>query len=98
MVSVDAPCRILMSGQSIFSAVPVTFCCEVAVEPEKKLEILSLTDGGLDVAVAVLVVAGVVPRRLVPEQPDAKSARNSSVAIDKRSPGRITGRIAGCNK
>jgi hypothetical protein len=54
---------------------------------------LSLTDGGLDAAGAVLVVAGVVPRRLLPEQPDAKCARNSNAAIDKRSPGRITGRV-----
>jgi hypothetical protein len=42
MVSVEAPCRILISGQSISWVVPVTDCWEVAVEREKKPEILSV--------------------------------------------------------
>jgi hypothetical protein len=47
MVSVEAPDRILISGQSISCVVPVTDCCDVAVEREKKPEILSVKEGEL---------------------------------------------------
>src|SRR6266849_7093152 len=85
MVSVEAPDRILISGQSMSCAAPATDCWDVAVEPEKKLAILSLMEGEPDAAggggggaeVPVAVADG-VPRRLVPEQPDASSATTSN--------------------
>ena len=80
MVSVEAPCRILISGQSISCVVPVTDCWDVAVEREKKPEILSVKEGELDVGGAPAAGADGVPVRLVPEQPDASSARNSNGA------------------
>jgi hypothetical protein len=80
MVSVEAPDRILISGQSISCVVPVTDCWDVAVEREKKPEILSEKDGELDVGGAPAAGADGVPVRLVPEQPDASSARNSNGA------------------
>jgi hypothetical protein len=81
MVSVEAPGRILISGQSMSCAAPATDCWDVADELEKKLENLSLKEGELDAGggESVAVVDG-VPRRLVPEQPDASSARNSNDA------------------
>jgi len=83
MVSVEAPGRILISGQSMSCAAPVTDCCDVAVEREKKPEILSVKEGELDAGGAPAAGAdGVVPRRLLPEQPDASSASNNHVAID----------------
>ena len=48
MVSVEAPDRILISGQSISCVVPVTDCWDVAVEREKKPENLSVKEGELD--------------------------------------------------
>src|ERR1700731_4162959 len=92
MVSVEAPCRILISGQSISCVVPVTDCWDVAVEREKKPEILSVKEGELDAGGGVEVpVAGAdgVPRRLLPEQPDTSSASNS-VALDAQWLRRIT--------
>ncbi|HWX85250.1 MAG TPA: hypothetical protein VNZ48_16760 [Xanthobacteraceae bacterium] len=83
MVSVEAPGRILISGQSISCVVPVTDCWDVAVEREKKPEILSVKDGELDAGGAPAAGAdGVVPKRPVPEQPDASSASNNNVAIE----------------
>jgi hypothetical protein len=80
MVSVEAPDRILISGQSISCVVPVTDCWDVAVEREKKPEILSVNEGELDAGGAPDAGADDVPRRLVPEQPDASSARNNNGA------------------
>ena len=93
MVSVEAPGRMLISGQSISWVVPVTDCWDVAVEREKKPENLSVKEGELDVGGAP--AAGGVPVRLVPEQPDASSARKSNVAIDAQwlrrlTPGTVT--------
>ena len=91
MVSVEAPDRILISGQSISCVVPVTDCWDVAVEREKKPEILSVKEGELDAGGAPVAGAdGVVPRRLLPEQPDASSATNSNVAIGAQWLRRIT--------
>jgi len=91
MVSVEAPDRILISGQSMSCDVPVTDCWDVAVEREKKPEILSVKEGELDVGGAPAAGAdGVVPRRLLPEQPDASSARNNNVATDAQRLRRIT--------
>jgi hypothetical protein len=88
---VEAPCRILISGQSISCVVPVTDCCDVAVEREKKPDILSVKEGELDAGGAPAVGAdGVVPRRLLPEQPDASSARNNNGATDAQWLRRIT--------
>ena len=72
----------------------MTDCWDVAVEREKKPEILSVKEGELDagggaVEVPVAVADG-VPRRLVPEQPDASSASNSKVALDAQRLRRIT--------
>jgi hypothetical protein len=93
MVSVEAPGRMLISGQSISCVVPVTDCWDVAVEREKKPEILSVKEGELDAGGGAEVpVAGEddVPRRLVPEQPDASSATSSNVAIGSQWLRRIT--------
>ncbi|HTC01840.1 MAG TPA: hypothetical protein VK749_00450 [Xanthobacteraceae bacterium] len=94
MVKVEAPCRILISGQSMSWVVPVTDCWDVAVEREKKPEILSVKEGELDAGGAAVevpvAVADGVPRRLVPEQPDASSASNSKVALDAQWLRRIT--------
>jgi hypothetical protein len=91
MVSVEAPDRILISGQSISCVVPVTDCWEVAVEREKKPEILSVKEGELDAGGAPAAGAdGVVPRRLLPEQPDASSAMTNNVATDAQRLRRIT--------
>src|ERR1700688_4596016 len=93
MVRVEAPGRILISGQSICCAAPVTPCWDVAVEPAKKPEILSLKEGAFDAGGGVdesVAVADGVPRRLVPEQPEASSARNSKVAIGAQWLSRIT--------
>jgi hypothetical protein len=91
MVNVEAPDRILINGQSISCVVPVTDCCDVAVEREKKPEILSVKDGELDAGGAPAAGAdGVVPRRLPPEQPDASSASNNNVAIDAQRLRRLT--------
>jgi hypothetical protein len=57
----------------------VTACGEVAVLLEKKPAIFSLNDGEL-----VGSVAGDVPRRLEPEQPDASNADASIAASDAR--------------
>src|SRR5258708_10405445 len=84
MVSVAASLRILSSGQSMSCAAPATDCWDVAVEPEKKLEILSLKEGEPDAGGAAdvpVAVADGVPRRLPPEQPDASSDRTSHVTI-----------------
>jgi hypothetical protein len=90
MVSVEAPDRILINGQSMSCVVPVTDCWDVAVEREKKPEILSVKEGELDAGGAPAAGAdGVVPRRLLPEQPDASSARTNTAAVGKPSPGRI---------
>jgi hypothetical protein len=88
MVSVEAPGRMLISGQSISCVVPVTDCWDVAVEREKKPEILSLNEGELDAGGAPAAGADGV-RRLVPEQPDASTA-NSNVAISAQRLRRIT--------
>src|SRR5258708_37239487 len=101
MVSVEAPLRILISGQSMSCAAPATDCWDVAVEPEKKLEILSLKEGEPDAGGAAdvpVAVADGVPRRLPPEQPDASSARTSPAATDAQrlrpsAPGTTTGNI-----
>ena len=78
MVNVEAPDRMLISGQSISWVVPVTDCWDVAVEREKKPENLSVKEGELDAGGAPAAGAdGVVPRRLLPEQPDASSASDS---------------------
>src|SRR5580704_14171509 len=98
MVSVEAPDRILISGQSISCVVPVTDCWDVAVEREKKPEILSEKDGELDAGGAPAAGADGVPRRLVPEQPDASSARNKNVAIGAQRLRRITSGIVTPNK
>jgi hypothetical protein len=91
MVNVEAPDRILISGQSMTCVVPVTDCWDVAVEREKKPEILSVKEGELDAGGAPAAGAdGVVPRRLLPEQPDASSARNKNVAIDAQWLRRLT--------
>ncbi|HMG77381.1 MAG TPA: hypothetical protein VK591_01770 [Xanthobacteraceae bacterium] len=93
MVNVEAPERMLISGQSISCVVPVTDCWDVAVEREKKPEILSEKDGELDAGGGAEVpVAGAdeEPRRLVPEQPDASSATSSNVAVDAQRLRRIT--------
>jgi hypothetical protein len=69
----------------------VTDCCDVAVEREKKPEILSVKDGELDAGGAPAAGAdGVVPRRLLPEQPDASSVSNNNVASDAQWLRRIT--------
>src|ERR1700734_1110862 len=79
MVSVEAPVRILISGQSMSCAAPATDCCDVAVEREKKPEILSVNEDELDAGgVPAAGADGVVPRRLPPEQPDASSARKNT--------------------
>src|SRR5580693_5546398 len=81
MVSVEAPGRILISGQSMSCAAPATDCCDVAVEREKKREILSVKEGELDAGGAPAAGAdGVVPRRVLPERADASSARNNNFA------------------
>jgi hypothetical protein len=72
-------------------AAPATDCCDVAVEREKKPEILSVKEGELDAGGAPAAGAdGVVPRRLLPEQPDASSATSSNVAIGAQRLRRIT--------
>jgi hypothetical protein len=93
MVSVEAPGRMLISGQSISWVVPVTDCWDVAVEREKKPEILSVKEGELDPGGGAEVpVAGADGelRRLFPEQPDASSARNNNVAIGAQRLRRVT--------
>jgi hypothetical protein len=80
----------LISGQSISCVVPVTDCWDVAVEREKKPEILSVKEGELDAGGAPAAGADGVPVRLVPEQPDASSARSSNVAIGAQWLRRIT--------
>jgi hypothetical protein len=51
---------------------------------------LSVKEGELDAGGAPAVGAdGVVPRRLLPEQPDASSARKNTATVGKPSPGRI---------
>jgi hypothetical protein len=90
MVSVEAPDRILISGQSISCVVPVTDCWDVAVEREKKPEILSVKEGELDAGGAPAAGADGVLRRLVPEQPDASSARKNNAAVDAQRLRRIT--------
>jgi hypothetical protein len=91
MLSVEAPGRILISGQSMSCVVPVTDCCDVAVEREKKPEILSVKEGELDAGGAPASGAdGVVPRRLLPEQPDASSARTANAAIGAQWLRRVT--------
>jgi hypothetical protein len=98
MVSVDAPCRISIKGQSRFCCcAPTTVCGDFADESEKKLDILSFREGVLDDGEpgeagvdegSVAVVAG-VPRPPPAEHPDASSASASKVAINTRSPRRI---------
>jgi hypothetical protein len=45
---------------------------------------LSVNEGELDAGEALVAGAdGVVPRRLVPEQPDASSARKTNAAVGK---------------
>jgi outer membrane receptor for monomeric catechols len=90
MVSVEAPGRMLISGQSISCVVPVTDCWDVAVEREKKPENLSVKEGELDAGGAPAAGADGVPVRLVPEQPDASSATSSNIAIGARWLRRIT--------
>ena len=90
MVSVEAPGRMLISGQSISWVVPVTDCWDVAVEREKKPENLSVKEGELDAGGAPAAGADGELRRLFPEQPDASSARNNNVAIDAQRLRRIT--------
>lgn len=93
MVSVEAPGRMLINGQSISWVVPVTDCWDVAVEREKKPEILSVKEGELDAGGgAEEPVAGADGelRRLFPEQPDASNARNNNVAIDAQRLRRVT--------
>src|SRR6202035_3980581 len=91
IVSVEAPDRILISGQSMSCVVPVTDCWEVAVEREKKPEILSVKEGELDAGGAPVAGAdGVGPRRLLPEHPDASGARTNNVATDAQWRRRIT--------
>jgi hypothetical protein len=96
MVSVDAPCRILINGQSSSSDVPATCCCEVADDPEKKLETLSLREGSLGGGEPAGAGGGDEAVELPPsdpkfspppEQPETRSA--SSVAIEKQRPDRI---------
>ena len=93
MVSVEAPWRMLIRGQSISCAVgaPATGCCEFAVGLEKKLSILSrveLDDVELDEdpgGAVVEVDGGLV--RLLPEHPASINA--SKPATGKRPPERI---------
>src|ERR1700678_2949511 len=94
MVKVEAPCRMLISGQSSISRVPVTCCGERADEPAKKFETLSLREGSLGGGAPAGAGGGDEAVELPPsdpspppEQPETRSA--SSVAIEKQRPDRI---------
>jgi hypothetical protein len=86
MVSVEAPWRMLISGQSICSAVPVTDCCEVAVEPEKKPSILSRVELD-DAAVGGQAAARTSGQRQRQQRGDRPArARTHQITVPQHTP------------